>query len=113
LRYLLFIYPDKSVELTAEQRAEIPGAVGAWVSEMEDRGVRLTGDVLQPASEAATVGVRHGEVQIGHGPVSEAEPQISGFNMLDCADLDEALEVAAKHPVAAFGTLELRRFAEA
>jgi len=88
LRYLLFIYPDKSVELTAEQRAE-------------------------PASEAATVRVRHGEVQIGHGPVSEAEHQISGFNMLDCADLDEALEVAAKHPVAAFGTLELRRFAEA
>jgi len=38
--------------------------------------------------------------------------QISGFNILDCADFDEALEVGAKHPVAAFGTLELRSFAD-
>ncbi|MGZ4308039.1 MAG: YciI family protein [Gaiellaceae bacterium] len=112
MKYLLFIYPDRSVQLTDEQRAEIPSAVGAWVSEMEGRGVRLMGDVLQPVSEAATVRVRDGEVQVDHGPVSEGETQISGFNILDCADLDEALEVASKHPVAAFGTLELRPFAD-
>ncbi len=44
--------------------------------------------------------------------VARTERQISGFNILECEDLDEALEVAAKHPVAAFGTLELRPFAD-
>ena len=45
-------------------------------------------------------------------PVRGAKEQIAGFDILDCADLDEAIEVAAKHPVARFGTLELRPFVE-
>jgi hypothetical protein len=68
--------------------------------------------VLAPANEAATVRVRDGEVRRDSGPATDAEAQISGFNILDCADLDEALDVVARHPVAAFGTLELRAFAD-
>jgi hypothetical protein len=90
----------------------IPAAVSASVAEMQKRRVRLLGDVLQPVSEAATVEVRAGEVSVRRGPLVDAERQISGFNILECEDLDEALEVAGKHPVAAFGTLELRPFAE-
>lgn len=112
MQFMLFIYPDRSVELTPEQRAGIPAAVGAWVEEMDGRGVRLQGHVLQPASEAATVRVREGRVMRGSGPVVDSETQISGFNILECADLEEALQVAAAHPVAAFGTLELRAFAD-
>jgi hypothetical protein len=56
--------------------------------------------------------VRDGDIQVSHGPFAETGNQISGFNILEYADLDEALEVAAKHPVAAFGTLELRPFAD-
>jgi hypothetical protein len=55
--------------------------------------------------------VRHGETVIEREPFTAAEAQISGFNILDCASLDEALEVASKHPVAKFRTLELRPFA--
>jgi hypothetical protein len=113
VRYMLFIYPDRTVELSVEQRTAIPDAVSAWVSEMEGRGVRLLGAVLEPASVSTSVRVRDGEILVGHGPPVDAEPQISGFNILDCADLDEALEVASKHPVATFGTLELRPFADA
>ncbi len=111
MKYMLFIYPDRSIQLSPEQRAAIPDAVSAWVNEMEARGVRELGAVLEPISEAATVRVRDGDVSVSEGPVSDTEPQISGFNLLDCADLDEALEVAAKHPVARFGILELRAFA--
>jgi hypothetical protein len=89
LKYMLFIYPDRSVQLDAEERAGIPAAVGAWVSEMDSRGVRLQGHVLQPASEAATVRVRDGQVLVGNGPFADTDEQISGFNILDCADLDE------------------------
>lgn len=74
--------------------------------------VRLQGHVLAPVGEAKTLRVRGGEVEIDDGPVAESDAQISGFNILDCADLDEALEVASKHPVAKFGTLELRAFVE-
>jgi hypothetical protein len=44
------------------------------------------------------------------GPFAETKEQIAGFDVLECADLDEALEVAAKHPMAKFGILELRPF---
>ena len=67
------------------------------------RGVRLQGDRLRPASDATTVRVRDGEVLIVDGPFAETKEQIAGFDILECADLDEAIEVAAKHPVARFG----------
>ena len=112
MKFMLFIYPDLSVELSPEQRAQIPAAVGAWIEEMDGRGVRSQGHVLKPANEATTVRVRNRQLSRETGPVADADVQVSGFNILECAGLDEAVEVAAKHPVAAFGTLELRAFAD-
>jgi hypothetical protein len=112
VKFMLLIYPDRSVELDQEARAAIPAAVGAWVDEMDRRGVRLMGAVLASADQAVTVQVRNGEPAQGEGPVVESEPHISGFNILECADLEEALEVTRKHPVARFGTLELRAFSD-
>jgi hypothetical protein len=89
-----------------------PTDTDAWVKEMDGRGVRLLGDRLAAISEATTVRVRDGEVLIADGPFAETKEQIAGFDILDCRDLDEALEVASKHPVARFGTLEVRPFWE-
>ena len=85
-------------------------ATGSWVAEMDGRGVRLQGDRLRPVSEAATVQVRGGEVLVSDGPFAETKEQIAGFDVLECADLDEAIEVASRHPVARIGTVELRPF---
>jgi hypothetical protein len=112
VKFMLFIYPDRTVQLTPEQRSSIPEAVGTWISEMGARGVREQGHAFQPVSEATTVRIRDGESMIGNGPLLDADPQISGFNILDCADLDDAIEVASQHPVATFGVLELRAFAD-
>ena len=112
MKFMLFIYPDRTVQLTDEQRAAIPEAVSTWVGETETRGVREQGHVLQPVDEAATLRMRDGETMIGNGPLLDADPHISGFNILDCVNLEEAIEIAAKHPVATFGTLELRAFAD-
>lgn len=100
------------MQLTAEQRAAIPPAVEAWCEEMDARGVRIAGNVLGPPDQTKTIRIRDGEQRVGDGPLVVAIDQIAGFSILECADLDEALEVASKNPGATFGTLELRPFDE-
>jgi hypothetical protein len=108
----MFVCRDRSIEFSPADRAGIGPDVEAWVAEMERRGVRLQGHTLAPPSDAATIRVRGGEVLVGDGPLVETNEPIAGFNLLECADLDEAVEVAAKHPIARFGTIELRAFAD-
>jgi hypothetical protein len=110
MRYLLLVCAAEDVRLTPQERAAIPGATQAWVDEMDGRGVRLEGQALRPVSEAATVRLSDGERLVSDGPYAETKEQIAGFDVLECADLDEAIEVAARHPVARFGTIELRPF---
>ncbi len=102
MRYLMLVCVD---EETAVEVDPTP-----WLDEMEGRGIRQGGDRLQPVRDSTTVRVRAGEVLIADGPFAETKEQIVGFDILECANLDEAIEVAAKHPVATFGTLELRPF---
>jgi len=112
MKFMLFTYRDPSFQLDPEERAGIPAAVGAWCDEMDARGVRLQGHVLGPLPESRTIRIRGGEATVGDGPVSEESVHIAGFNILECADLDEALEVAARNPGAKFGILELRPIEE-
>ena len=81
-----------------------------WIAEMEGTGAKVSGGALRPSAEAATVRIRGGELLVSDGPFAETKEQIAGFDVLQCADLDEAIEVAARHPVAAFGSIELRPF---
>jgi hypothetical protein len=110
MKYLLLICSDESVALGAEEQSAMRSATEAWVEEMDARGVRLHGDRLRPVSDATTVRVRDNEVLIADGPFAETKEQIAGYDILECADLDEAIEVAAKHPIAPFGAVEVRPF---
>jgi hypothetical protein len=101
-------YRDPTVQLDPEQRAAVPAAVTGWCEEMDARGIRLDGHVLGPLTETRTVRSRDGETTVDHGTLSEQNFQIAGFNVLECADIDEAIEVASKNPGANFGVLELR-----
>ena len=112
MKFMLFTYRDPNVQLTPEQRATVPAAVGAWCDEMDSSGVRLIGHVLAPLSESRTIRVREGELSVDDGPLTEQTFQIAGFNILECADADEAIEVASKNPGASFGVLELRPIEE-
>lgn len=91
-------------------REDAPALADAWCEEMGGRGVRVTGSAVRPASEATTVRVRDGESLITDGPYAETKEQIGGFDIIDCADLDEAIEVASKHPMARFGMIDIRAF---
>ncbi|EME53144.1 YciI family protein [Amycolatopsis decaplanina] len=80
----------------------------AWVDEMTARGVRLSGSRLRSAATATTVRHRDGELLVSDGPFAETKEQILGYDLIECADLDEAIEVVSKHPVAKFATIEIR-----
>jgi hypothetical protein len=80
----------------------------AWVQEMEGRGVRKSGDRLRPATDATTVRVRNDEVMLSDGPFAETKEQMGGYDLIECADLDEAIEVASRHPMAKIGVIEVR-----
>ncbi|MFI6325622.1 YciI family protein [Nonomuraea sp. NPDC050556] len=86
---------------------ELDGCDG-WSEEMQRRGVLVSGVGLQPPEDATTVRVRGGEVLLTDGPFAETKDQVGGFNLIECADLDEAIEIAAAHPAAAYGMVEIR-----
>jgi hypothetical protein len=100
---MMLVCVDESVEVSEEEALPT-----AWVQEMQGRGVRQLGSRLRPVSDATTVRVRGGEVLLSDGPFAETKEQIGGFDLIECEDLDEAIEVASKHPGAKFGTIEVR-----
>ena len=109
MRYMLMICDDESEHRDAADDSE----GHAWFQEMERRGVLRGGERLRPSGDATTVRMRGGEVLLSDGPFAEAKEQMGGFNIIECADLDEAIEVAYRHPVARHGTIEVRPIWEA
>ena len=75
---------------------------------MERRGVLVSRERLQPAATATTVRVRDGGLVIADGPFAETKEQIAGVYVVECEDLDEAIEVASTIPAARSGTVEVR-----
>jgi hypothetical protein len=112
MKYLLMVCVEESKKPTPEETRQHREGTEAWVKEMDGRGVRLQGNALKPVREAKTVRVRGGDVLIADGPFAETKEQVAGFDIVDCADLDEAVEVASKHPMAGFGAIEVRQFYE-
>jgi hypothetical protein len=84
--------------------------VSPWLEDVEARGVRLDGDMLAPPRRAATVRVRDGKVSVTEGPFIETKEAIGGYDILECGSLEEAIEIAAAHPVAQGGAIEVRPF---
>jgi hypothetical protein len=106
MKYMMLVCYDESVD-PAEQEGGM--SIEEWVKEMDGRGVRLEGSPLLPVN-ATTVRVRGGETLVSDGPFAETKELMVGYDMLECADLDEAIEVASKHPHARRGALDLRPF---
>lgn len=80
----------------------------AWVKKMERRGVRKYGNPLRPASDATTVRVRNGKVVLKRGPFSGSKEQMCAYDLIECASLEEAVELASQHPMAQVATIEVR-----
>ena len=107
VRYMMLVCTDPAVDPREFARIE---PVDPWVDEMNGRGIRLYGSELEPPGSARTVRVRDSRAIVTDGPFAETKEQIAGFDVLECADLDEAIEVASRHPMARLGMLEVRPF---
>lgn len=110
MRYALMICTDETTgqALSPEEGAATLAEYQAFGEEMDRRGVLRGGERLRPTTDATTVRVRDGEVLTSDGPFAETKEQIGGYYIVDCTDLDEAIEVASKIPGARFGTVEVR-----
>ncbi|MCU1411953.1 MAG: hypothetical protein JWR04_2660 [Rhodoglobus sp.] len=109
MQYLLFINNSPDIDPSAPPEKE-PMDIEDWVDQMDARGVRKFGDRLQSAADATTVRVRKGELLVTDGPFVEGKDYIAGIDIIECADLDEAIEIARLHPMATAGNIEIRPF---
>jgi hypothetical protein len=79
-----------------------------WDNDLRARGIWLTGDQLAPPRRGRTVRVRGGKRLVTDGPFAETKEAVGGFDLIDCSSLDEAVEIAASHPLAQTGAIEVR-----
>lgn len=110
MQYLLMIYCDESADAqkSPEAQEREMAAYFAFTKEAEDAGVKRAGEALHPSSTATTVRVRNGKINSTDGPFAETKEQLAGYYVVECQNLDEAMQWAAKIPHAAETGIEIR-----
>ncbi len=104
MEYLLFIATDTEPDAPVENEADID----EWVGEGARRGIRVRGDALRPLDDATTIRVRGGQVLVTDGPYTESKEWIIGYDILECENLDQAIDYVSRHPMARHGRIEIR-----
>src|ERR1700751_4431546 len=102
MRYALLICDEekRQAEMSEDEATAQMNAYMAFGEEMGARGVLQGGERLQPVTTATTVRVRDDEVVTSDGPFAETKEQLGGFYLVECKDLDEAIEAAGRIPSA-------------
>ena len=114
MRYLLLIYGDEKAQ--AEMQANTPPEElertmkGWWDYDvwLREAGWHRGGEALQPTATGTTVRVRDGNTLTTDGPFAETKEQLGGFYLIECDNLDQAIEAAAKIPASPWGSIEIR-----
>jgi len=114
MKFLLMICMDEPFDTTQDEESvnwdEQTANVEPWLQETAKRDVRLLSSRVALPAEATTVRVRDGELLITDGPYAETKEWMAGFDVIECANLAEAIEIASKHPAAGLGMIEVRPF---
>jgi hypothetical protein len=108
MQFMMFVATDPE----PDEKPEVKGDIEAWLEEVERTRKRVTGNRLRSKKQAKTVRVRKGKLLVTDGPFAETREVIVGFDILECDSMEEAIAVAAKHPMARAGRIELREFFE-
>lgn len=114
MKYLCLAYEEES-KLNALSQSEwdiLRRETLAYVEELQERGYMISAEALQSATTATTVRVRNDKLSVTDGPFAETKEQLGGFFLINAADLNEAIQVAARWPSARLGSIEVRPIEE-
>jgi hypothetical protein len=105
MRYMLLIYTHEDViaRESAEEMARIGAGHAAVMAEIANLGKLKGAEPLQPTSTATTVRMQNGKTIVTDGPFAETKEHLAGYYILDCENLDEAIDWASKIPTACGG----------
>ena len=107
MQFIFFVCSDKS----AEKYDPAGDNIDEWVNEFDGSGARKMGDAFDKPETFRVVKVHGGAQTVSEGPFQTTEERILGFDVIECKDMDEAITIAAKHPMAKYGQIEIRPFA--
>jgi len=108
MKYMLLIYFDEQAALSETERQECYAESTQLAQQIHSSGQYLAANPLQPTSMATSVRVRNGKRLVTDGPFAETREQLGGYFLIEAKDLDEALGIAARIPMARKGTVEVR-----
>lgn len=102
MRYMMLIY-TRETDASREEMQQVASAHWAVMDESSRRGIFCAADPLESTSTATTIRLENGKILVTDGPFAETKEQLAGYYILDCKDLDEAIEWAARIPTACGG----------
>jgi hypothetical protein len=110
MQYLLLIHgdPEHWAGLPEEEQNAMLQEFGEFTGDLRESGAYVGGNRLEPGPTASTVRVRDGETIVSDGPFAETKEQLGGYYLIESESIDEALEWAARIPVARYGSIEVR-----
>ena len=104
MRYMLLVYSKEGLgELGSEEDVRIRNAHGALIREATEKGILIGAEPLAPTSTATTIRMQDGKMLITDGPFAETKEQLAGYYILDCENLEDAMEWAARIPTGCCG----------
>jgi hypothetical protein len=111
MKYMLLIYLDEKA-LSEEERQKCYGESIELTYQLQSKGKYIGASPLHPTATATSVRVREGKRLVTDGPFAETREQLGGYFLVDANDLDEALSIAERIPMAKSGTVEVRPVVE-
>lgn len=110
MKYMCLAYEEEQIfhEMPREEWLELRRETLEYVEALQKSGHLVSALPLKSARTASTLRIRDGRLSVSDGPFAETKEQIGGFFLIEAADFDEALEIAAKWPSARLGTIEVR-----
>jgi len=105
MKYTLILAAEDgaSPEVGSEDWASYAAAYGTWNKEAAEAGIHRGGEPVEPPTTATTLRKKDGKIEMFDGPFAETKECIIGWYLIECEDLDTALEWAAKMPLVAYG----------
>ncbi len=111
MKYMLLIYGDEQA-LSETERQECYVESTQLAHDLHSTGQYVAANPLHPTAMATSVQVRNGKRLVTDGPFAETREQLGGYFLIDARNLDEALAIAARIPMARKGTVEVRPIIE-